>query len=109
MVECLSPGFPDLEGAAGERVQNVLREEEAGKKCARTEPLETPEAMAERFWSQSPLLAIQRGILHATCFGEMKAEVQEAFDRTVDRGMNFFDSLKDRDVGQHISAACSEW
>ncbi|CAJ1368893.1 unnamed protein product [Effrenium voratum] len=48
VVECLSPGFPDLEGAAGERVQNVLREEE------------------------------------------------EAFDRTVDRGMNFFDSLKEQ-------------
>eukprot|EP00438_Fugacium_kawagutii_P003000 Skav233479 [mRNA] locus=scaffold1310:47865:55549:+ [translate_table: standard] len=46
VVETLSPGFPDLTKAAGERVQSILEEEEV------------------------------------------------AFDRTVDRGMQFFDSLK---------------
>ena len=30
VVESLSPGFPELTAAAGERVQGILREEEAG-------------------------------------------------------------------------------
>eukprot|EP00435_Cladocopium_sp_Y103_P075365 s16_g56.t2 len=46
VVESLSPGFPDLTKAAGERVQGILQDEEV------------------------------------------------AFDRTVDRGMQFFDGLK---------------
>lgn len=33
MVESLSPGFPDLTQAAGERVQAILQDEEVRKIC----------------------------------------------------------------------------